>query len=118
MTPAEIKARVQGAYREAMGNRSMQRQRSSRIHDLARDARLYGRDAGADSAQMHLGRLVDEAVGMAGCKDAALELTLNGSGRAALEGLAQAPRDLTGLKAEVDGTTVRLIWTEADLGPV
>ncbi|MDE3747829.1 hypothetical protein ACFQE0_20415 [Methylobacterium komagatae] len=39
-----------------------------------------------------------------------MDLTLHGSGHAALEGLAQALRELTGLKAEVDGTTVGLSW--------
>ena len=85
MTPAEIEAKVRGAHAEALGNRFMQRRRSSRIDDLVRDARLYGREAGADFAETHLGRLVDEAVGVAGCKEGALELTLHGSGHAALE---------------------------------
>ena len=110
MTPAEIEAKVRGAHAEALGNRLMQRRRSSRIDDLVRDARLYGREAGADFARTHLGRLVDEAVGVAGCREGALELALHGSGHAALEGLAQALRELTGLKAEVDGTTVGLSW--------
>jgi hypothetical protein len=110
VTPAEIEFKVRGSHVEALGNRFMQRRRSSRFDDLARDARLYGREAGADFAETHLGRLVDEAVGVAGCREGALELTLHGSGHAALEGLAQALRELTGLKAEVDRTTVRLSW--------
>ncbi|MEE7462748.1 hypothetical protein MFUR16E_16495 [Methylobacterium fujisawaense] len=110
MTPAEIEAKVRGAHAEALANRFMQRRRSSRIDDLVRDARLYGREAGADFAETHLGRLVDEAVGVAGCKEGALELTLHGSGHAALEGLAQTLRELTGLEVEVVGTTVRLSW--------
>ncbi|GJE38036.1 hypothetical protein [Methylobacterium persicinum] len=110
MTPAEIEAKVRGAHVEALRNRFMQRHRSPRITDLFRDVRLYGREAGVDFAETHLGRLVDEAVGVAGCRECALEMTLPGSGRAALEGMAQALRDLTGLEVEVDGTTVRLSW--------
>jgi hypothetical protein len=118
VTPAEIRAKVHGAYAKAMQNRFVQMQRGSRIHDLFRDVRLYGREAGVDFATTHLGRLVDEAVGRAGCRDGALEMTLHGSGLAAVEGIAQALRDLTQLEVAVNGTTVRLVWAEDDAGIV
>ena len=113
MTPQEIKAKVQGAYVRALQNRSMMySMRSSRIDHLFRDVKLYGRDAGADFVDTNLDRLVEEAVGVAGCKQPCLEMQVWGWGRAALEGLAQALRDGTDLKVEVAGSTVQLIWAE------
>ncbi|WP_461655688.1 hypothetical protein [Methylorubrum aminovorans] len=118
MTPQEIKAKIQDAYVKALENRFMQWHRSSGIYDLFRDVKLYGRDAGVDFVETNLGRIVNEAVEMAGCKDASLELQVHGWGRAALDGMAQALRDLTALKVEVNGTRVRLIWAEANPGLV
>lgn len=118
VTAREIKDRVQGAYVRALQNRSMYSMRSSRIHDLFRDVRLYGRDAGTDFVDTNLGRLVEEAVGTAGCKQASLELQVYGWGHGALDGMAQALRERTDLKVEVTGTTVRLIWAEDNPGLV
>ncbi|MCY1643161.1 hypothetical protein [Methylorubrum sp. SL192] len=118
MTPQEIKAKVQGAYVKALENRFMQRHRSSGIYDLFRAVKLYGRDAGADFAETNLGRIVNEAAEMAGCKEASLEMLVHGWGKAALDGMAQALRDLTSLKVEVSRTTVRLVWAEANPGLV
>ncbi|WP_437871810.1 hypothetical protein ACSD7O_01565 [Methylorubrum extorquens] len=118
MTPQEIKTKVQGSYLRALENRSLQRHRSSGLYDLFRDVKLYGRDAGVDFAETNLARIVNEAVEMAGCKDASLEVQVHGWGRAALDGLAKALRDLTSLKVEVNGSTVRLVWAEANPGLV
>ncbi len=112
MTPEEIKSKVQGTHGRAMENRSMQRQRYSSISDLFRDVKLYGREAGVDFVETHLQRIVNEAVDTAECKDGSLELTAYGFGRAALEGRAQALRDLTALTVEADKSTIRLVWAE------
>ena len=118
MTPEEIKAKVQGAHVKALENRNVWRQRSSGIHDLFRDVKLYGREAGIDFAETHLDRIVQEAVETAGCRDPALEMMVHGFGRAALDGMAHALRELTALKVEVHRTTVRLVWAEMSPGLV
>jgi len=118
MTPEEIKAKIQGAHRKAVENRSVQRQRYPGLSDLFREVRLYGRDAGVDFIETHLSRIVNEAVEMAECKATYLELTAHGFGLAAVEGMAQALRDLTALKVEVDKATVRVIWSEPNPGYV
>lgn len=92
--------------------------RSSRIDHLFGDVKLYGRDAGADFADTNLDRLVEEAFGVAGCKQPHLELQVYGCGRAALDGMAQALRDGTDLKVEVTSSTVQLIWAEDNPGLV
>jgi hypothetical protein len=116
MKPDEIKAKVQGAYQKAMANRSMQMMRDSIAHRLLRDVRLYGRDAGADFVETHLDGKVQEAVSMAECRSTSLEIPAYGFCRAAVEGITQALRDLTGLKVDASGTTVRLIWAEPSPG--
>ena len=118
MTPGEIKAKVQGAYVKALENRSMQRYRGSSSQELFRDLKLYGRDAGTDFVETNLAWIVQEAVETAECKGASLELTPYGFGRSALEGMAQALRDLTGLKVDSSGKTIRLIWAETTPGLV
>lgn len=111
MTSEEVNAKVKEAYAKAQENRNVQRQRiSSSIHDLFRDVKLYGREAGIDFAETHLDRIVHEAIETAGCRAPALEMTVYGFGRAALDGVAHALRELTALKVEVQGTTIRLIW--------
>jgi hypothetical protein len=116
MPSGEIKAKVQGAYTTALENRFMQRHRSS--HDLFRDVKLYGREAGIDFVDTHLERIVQEAVETAGCKESSLEMMIHGSGRAALQGVAHALREATSLKVEVNNSSVRLIWAEAKPGLV
>ena len=118
MKPDEIKSKVQGAYQRAMANRSMQKMRDTGVHRLLRDVRLYGRDAGADFVETHLDGIVQEAVSMAECRSASLEIPAYGFGRAAVEGMIQALRDLTGLKVDASGTTIRLIWGEPSPGLV
>lgn len=80
--------------------------------------RLYGRDAGTDFVETNLSQFIEEAVGMAECKQPSLELQVYGWDRAALAGMAQALRDRTDLKVEVVGTTVRVIWGEDSPGLV
>ena len=118
MTPQEIKAKVQDAYMKARANRFVERQRSSRVDDLFRGVKLYGRDAGTDFGETNLDRLIEEAVETAGCKDTCLDMHVHGWGRAAVDGVAQALRDRTSLKVEVAGSTVRIIWAEDNPGLV
>ena len=117
MTPQEIKAKVQGTYLRALQNRSvMYSMRSSRIDHLFRDVKLYGRDAGADFVDTNLDRLVDEAVGVAGCQQSYLDLQAYGWGRAAMTGMAEALRERTDLKVAISGSTVQVIWAEDNPG--
>ena len=116
MSPEEIKANVQGAYGRAMANRSMQVSRGSNIQHMFRDVRLFGRDAGTDFVETNLQQIVQEAVSMAECREAQLEIPAYGFGKAAIEGMTQALRNLTGLKADANATTVRLVWAEPGLG--
>ena len=74
MAPEEIKERMQGAYRMAMENRSVQMLREPGVNRLFRDVRLYGRGAETDFAATDLERPVQEAVAMAECRQAALDL--------------------------------------------
>lgn len=110
MTPGEIKGKIQGAYTSAMSNRSMQMSRGSNIHYLFRETRLYGRDAGTDFVETNLGQIVQEAVSMAECRSPSLEIPAHGFGRAAVEGMAQALRDLTDLNVDVSASGLRLVW--------
>lgn len=118
MTPQEINAKVRGAYVRALQSSTMYSMSGSRIDDLFRDLKVYGRDAGTDFAETNLIRIIEEAVRMAGCKRPCLEMQVYGWGRAALDGMAQTLRDRTGLKVDVAGPTVRLDWSEDKVGPV
>lgn len=118
MTPGEIKAKVQGVYLKALGAPFRQMQRGSNLDELFRNLKLYGRDAGTDFVETNLVRIVQEAVDRAECRDASLEMTAYGFGKGALAGMEQALRDGTGLKVELNGTTLRLIWAEANPGLV
>lgn len=118
MTPEEVKAKVREAYGKAQKNRNVWWQRNSGINDLFRDVKLYGREAGIDFSKTHLDKIVHEAVETAGCGVPALEMTIHGFGRAALDGMAHALREFTALDVEVHGTTVKLIWEETSPGLV
>ena len=71
MAPAEIKAKVQDAYKKAFAGNT-QWSRSSGISDLLRDLKLYGREAGVDFVSTHLDRIVSEAVSAAECRETAM----------------------------------------------
>jgi aconitase B len=116
MSPEEIKAKVQDAFTQAMKNRFVEKSRSS--HDLFRDVKLYGCEAGADFVNTHLEAIVEEAVETAGCKQESLEMMVHGSGKAAIQGLAEALTKATSLTVEVKNSSVRLIWAESNLGLV
>jgi hypothetical protein len=116
MSSGEIKGKIQGAYTKALENRFVERSRSS--HDLFRDVKLYGREAGIDFVETHLEKIVQEAVETAGCKQVCLEMMVHGSGRGALQGVADALREATSLKVEVNNSSVRLIWAETKPGLV
>ncbi|MBE7198125.1 MAG: hypothetical protein INR70_10015 [Parafilimonas terrae] len=96
----------------------MQMSRGSNIHYLFRDTRLYGRDAGTDFVETNLEQIVQEAVSMAECKSPSLEIPPHGFGRAAVEGMAQALRDLTILNVEVNASSLRLVWAAPNPGLV
>ncbi|TXM73145.1 hypothetical protein FV218_12020 [Methylobacterium sp. WL69] len=115
---AEIKAKVQDAYVRALKDRFRHMQRGSNIDELFRNVRLYGRDAGIDFVETNLARIVQEAVDRAECKEASLEMSAYGFGKGARAGMEQALRDATGLKVELNGATLRLIWAEATPGLV
>lgn len=101
-----------------MANSSMHMSRSSGIHHLFRDVRLFGADAGKDFVETNMENIVREAVGMAECKLASLEIPAHGFGRAAIEGMAQALRELTALEVDVSGNVVRLVWARPAPGYV
>jgi hypothetical protein len=113
VTPQEIKAKVQAAYTASLQNRAvMYGMRTSPLDHQFRDLKLYGRDAGADFADTNLGRIIDEAVAVAGRKQPSMELQVYGWGRAAIDGMAETLRHRTDLKVEISGSTVQLIWAE------
>ncbi|AIQ92445.1 hypothetical protein [Methylobacterium oryzae] len=113
MTPQEIKAKIQAAYTASLQNRAvMYGMRTSPLDHQFRDLKLYGRDAGADFADTNLGRIIDEAVAVAGRKQPSMELQVYGWGRAAIDGMAETLRHRTDLKVEISGSTVQLIWAE------
>ena len=116
MTPEEIKAQIQAAYMQAIGNRNSQKYRSGNIGHLFRDVTLYGQDAGVDFVETHIGQIVHEAVETAECKSPALELTLHGVGLSARKGMAETLRKLTDLKIELTQSQLRMIWAEAQPG--
>ena len=118
MSSQEIKARVQEAHRKAMANFSMQMSRSPSIHHLLRDVRLFGGDAGRDFVETNLENIVREAVAVAECKLTFMDIPVHGFGKAAIHGMAQALRELTGLEVDVSGSAVRLVWARTAPGYV
>ncbi|MCJ2088529.1 hypothetical protein MKK88_21475 [Methylobacterium sp. E-005] len=93
-----------------MANSSMQMSRSTSIQHLLRDVALFGGDAGRDFVGTNLNDLVREAVAVAVCKLALMHIPVHGFGKAAIQGMAQALRVLTGLEVDVSGKAVRLVW--------
>ena len=105
MTPEQIRQQVQAAYRQAMQNRNVFHQRSSGVDHLFRGLKLYGREAAVDFVETHLDAIVREAKEAAECKASSITMTIGGFGRSALDGMAQALQQLTGLQVEA-----RLRW--------
>ena len=116
MTSEQISQQVQAAYRQAMQNRNVQYKRSSGIEYLLRGLKLYGRDAGVDFAKTHLDAIVREAIEAAGYKASSIAMTAGGFGRSALDGMARALQQLTGLQVYASGSTVTLAWAEVNTG--
>ena len=114
MSPEQIKADVQNAYRASLSSNTFY-SRNSGIDYLFRDIRIFGRDAGADLVNTFAAEIVREALDAAKTRQASMQLNLSRSGKAALEGAAQALRDLTGLYVEVSNSTITVIW--ADVTP-
>ena len=116
MTPEQIKNKVQDSYIRVIENGFMHRQRSSNIHRLFHGMKLYGRDAGIDFVETHLENIIQEAVESAGCKDTSLTMMVDGFGRAAVEGITYALRQLTALKVDVGRSIITVSWVEANPG--
>ncbi len=115
MSTEEIKEKVQAAYKKAIST-NMHMIRNSSFLAPFRDLKLYGREAGMDFVQTNLDLIVREAVSTAECRETSLSLPFCGSGRAALEGVADALRDITALRVEVQQSAVQLIWAVPNLG--
>ncbi len=47
---------------------------------------------------------------VAECKLTFMDIPVHGFGKAAIQGMAQALRELTGLEVDVSGSAVRLVW--------
>ncbi len=117
--PEQIKKRIQDAYVEAISNRFSFRSRSgSETDHLVQSVKLFGREAGADFVETHIGMIAREAYEVARCKEMALMLPTYGYGRSAMLAMAEKLRDLTDLKADVNGSTVVLTWAETNPGLV
>ncbi len=71
-----------------------------------------------DFVETHLDTIIREAVEAAECKDPSLAMMADGCGRAAIEGVTHALRQLTGLKVDARGATITLIWAETNPGLV
>ena len=82
------------------------------INHLLLDVKLYARDAGTDFVESHLGLIMHQAVAMAECRSASLDILAYGFGRAAIEDMTRTLLDLTAMKAEADGSMIRLIRAE------
>ncbi len=91
--------------------------RLMQVSKAFRDMKLYGREIEIEFTLMSLVRIVHKIVAMAEFRRPALDLPGHGHTRAAIDGLAQAPRDLTALEVEVAGTSVRLVWARPRLAP-
>ncbi len=117
MTPEQVRDRVRTTYMRAMQDLHVERQQSSGLQHMLQNLKLYGRAAGTDFVETHAEAIVQEAVSDAECKRNSLSIPAYGCGRAAIEDIAQALRDLTALKVNVSASNVTLSWGEADPHP-
>jgi len=117
MTPQQVEEKVRTTYMRAIQDRHVRRQRSSGMQHMFQNLKLYGRAAGTDFVETHLEAIVQEAVSDAGCKRNSLSIPAYGCGKAAVEGIPQALRDLTFLEVHVSASNVTLSWGEADPHP-
>lgn len=69
-----------------------------------------------DFVETHLDAIVREAKEAAECKAPSITMTIGGFGRSALDGMAQALQQLTGLQVDASGSTVTLAWAEVSTG--
>lgn len=112
MTSDDIKSQIQSAYSKAMGQPNFFRQRISQLSALFLHIRLYGRDSGIDFAQSHIHEIIADAIQAAECKNSHIEINCHGWGRAAIDGLASALQNETGLTVDINNTTLKLSWAD------
>ncbi|GJD32282.1 hypothetical protein PMNALOAF_3550 [Methylobacterium adhaesivum] len=116
MAPEEIKAKVHQTYERAFQGSMSYSRRHPQVDHLFRDLKLYGRDAGADFAVTHLGRIVQDVLDAAGSRQMSLTLHAYEFGKAAIMGLEETLRERTGLRVEVVKSAITLIWAEERAG--
>ena len=111
MSSEQIKLRIQNAYRASLTSNTFY-SRSSTIDYIFRDIHLFGREAGSDFIHTFSNEIVEEAVAVAKTRQPSMHINVSKSGKSALEGVAQALRDLTGLTVEISHSTVTMTWAD------
>ena len=110
MDPEEIRSRVAACYDAAMAQSALHQRTSPMTQNLLHGARLFGREAGYDFVETHIDTFVRDAVEAAECRQSSLTFAISGSGRAAIEGMVEALRDLTHLSVQASQATVMVSW--------
>ena len=111
MTPEKFKSDVQTAYKKAIANRNSwtHHDEHNRIFD---GITVFGREAGVDLIQSVIGSIAREAVQAAEAKRNALTLRPGKVGKAALTGMVETLREMTGLPVSEGNGVITIAWAK------
>ena len=112
MTPEKFKSDVQAAYRKAIAERNSWTHHDGHAHRILEDVPVFGREAGVDLVETVIGSILQEAVRCAEAKKTSVTLRPGRTGKAALAGMVETLRAMTGLPVTEGNGTITIAWAK------
>lgn len=110
MSPEKFKTEVQTAYERARANTNSQTQYDDHTHWIFEGITVFGREAGVDLVQTIFGSILKEAIHAAEAKKPAMTLRPGKIGKAALAGIVETLREMTGLPVTEGNGVITIAW--------
>ncbi|MGY2049085.1 hypothetical protein [Methylobacterium sp. JK268] len=112
MNPEKFKSDVQAAYKEAIAKTNSQTQYDDHTHRIFEGITVFGRDAGVDLVQTVIGSILQEAIHAAEAKKPSMTLRLGRVGKAALDGIVDTLREMTGVPVTEGNGVITIAWAK------
>ncbi|MFF8799864.1 MULTISPECIES: hypothetical protein [unclassified Methylobacterium] len=112
MTPEKFKNDVQIAYKKAISKTNSWTHHDDHTHRIFDGVTVFGREAGIDLVQTVIGSILQEAVHAAEAKKRSMTLRPGRIGKAALAGMVETLRAMTGLPVSEGNGVITIAWAK------
>ncbi len=112
MSPEKFKTDVQNAYRKAISETNSWTHYEDHTRRIFDGILVFGRESGVDLVQTVIGSILQEAVHAAEAKKHSMTLRPGKVGKAALAGMVDTLREMTGLPVREDNGVLTIAWAK------